>query len=277
MNYLWLQRLLILADFIVMSIFTAHNTNIMAKTYLISGAGSGIGRAIAHKLSNNGHNCILLGRNAVKLQQTFNSLIAGEHLIFSSDIRDKNSLQQIAEQLSNLPIDGLIANSGIGGENQWGNADRWNDIIDTNLTGTYNFVNTFIPNLRKGGAGGQIVITSSVLARLGVANYSAYCASKAGLLGLMRSWAVQFAPEQILVNAICPGWVDTEMAQQGLQGIADGIGITKQDFYDIAMQSVPLRRMSQPEEIAELVNYLLNQASITGQAIDINCGSVMNS
>jgi NAD(P)-dependent dehydrogenase (short-subunit alcohol dehydrogenase family) len=93
----------------------------------------------------------------------------------------------------------------------------------------------------------------------------------------MRSWAVQFAPENILVNAICPGWVDTDMAQQGLQGIADGIGITKQEFYDIAMQSVPLRRMSKPEEIAGLVAYLLSQASITGQAIDIYCGEVMNS
>jgi len=249
----------------------------MAKTYLISGAGSGIGRAIAQKLSSNGHNCILLGRDTGKLKQTLNGLIAGEHLIFSADIRDKASLQQTAGQLAHLPVDGLLANSGIGGENQWGNADRWNEIIETNLTGTYNFVNTFLPNLRMGNCGGQILITSSVLARLGVANYSAYCASKAGLLGLMRSWAVQFAPEQILVNAICPGWVDTHMAQQGLQGIADGIGITKQAFYDIAMQSVPLKRMSQPEEIADLVSYLLNQTSITGQAIDINCGSVMNS
>jgi len=67
------------------------------------------------------------------------------------------------------------------------------------------------------------------------------------------------------------------MAQQGLQGIADGIGISKREFYDIAMQSVPLRRMSRPEEIADLVAYLLSQSSITGQAIDINCGAIMNS
>ena len=123
----------------------------------------------------------------------------------------------------------------------------------------------------------HIVITSSVLARLGVANYSAYCASKAGLLGLMRSWAVQFAPQNTLVNAICPGWVNTNMAQEGLQGIANGLGMSKAEFYDIAMQSVPLKKMSEPEEIANLVSYLVNQESITGQSIDINCGSVMNS
>jgi len=248
----------------------------MSKTYLISGAGSGIGRAIAKNLSSAGHTCILLGRNAENLQQTLITLAPGKHLLFTADIRDKKSLAVAAGQLGLMPIDGLIANSGIGGENRWGDDDRWTDIIDTNLTGTYNFVNTFLPNLRKAN-GGHILITSSVLARLGVANYSAYCASKAGLLGLMRSWAVQFAAEHIMVNAICPGWVDTDMAQQGLQGIADDIGITKQEFYDIAMQSVPLRRMSRPEEIADLVAYLLNQTSITGQAIDINCGAVMNS
>jgi NAD(P)-dependent dehydrogenase (short-subunit alcohol dehydrogenase family) len=249
----------------------------MSKTYIISGAGSGIGRAIVQKLSADGNNCILLGRNAKNLQQTLNSLNQGNNQILIADICSKENLKTAFENLDGIAINGLIANSGIGGENQWGDNDRWDEIIDTNLTGTYNFVNTFLPLLRKADGTKQILITSSVLARLGVPNYSAYCASKAGLLGLMRSWAAQFAAEKILVNAICPGWVDTDMAQQGLQGIADGIGISKQEFYDIAMQSVPLRRMSKPEEIADLVAYLMNQSSITGQAIDINCGAVMNS
>ena len=249
----------------------------MSKTYIISGAGSGIGRAIAEELSKKGNNCILLGRNTDKLRETLAALSAGDHQILTADIKDKESLSKAAEQILEIAIDGLIANSGIGGENHWGEADRWHDIIETNLTGTYNFVNTFLPHLNKATGEKHILITSSVLARLGVPNYSAYCASKAGLLGLMRSWAAQYASQNILVNAICPGWVDTDMAQSGLQGIADGIGISKQEFYDIAMQSVPLKRMSKPEEIAALVAYLLSQSSITGQAIDINCGAVMNS
>lgn len=247
------------------------------KTYIISGAGSGIGKAIAIKLADKGNVCFLLGRNEPALQQTLSILKGDSHKILVADIRDKESLASAAAEIGGTVIDGLIANSGIGGENYWGDGDRWDDIISTNLTGTYNFVNTFLPQLLNTGQEKQIVITSSVLARLGVANYSAYCASKAGLLGLMRSWAIQFAPEKILVNAICPGWVDTEMSQEGLQGIADGIGITKDEFYDIAMQSVPLKRMSQPEEIADLVYYLTQQRSITGQTIDINCGAVMNS
>jgi NAD(P)-dependent dehydrogenase (short-subunit alcohol dehydrogenase family) len=247
------------------------------ETYVISGAGSGIGRAISVRLAANGHRCILLGRKVDKLTETLNQLQGDRHLLVVADIRDVEVLKQASASLGEIKVNGLIANSGIGGENYWGENDRWADIIDTNLTGTYNFVNTFLPALRDAEGTKHILITSSVLARLGVANYSAYCASKAGLLGLMRSWAVKFAPEQILVNAICPGWVDTQMSQDGLQGIADGIGITKDEFYTMAMQSVPLRRMSKPEEIADLVAYLLSQASITGQTIDINCGAVMNS
>jgi len=205
-------------------------------------------------------------------------MLPGDPLIISADIQLTDSLRQAAESLGDMPIDGIVANAGIGGENQWGEADRWNDILSTNLTGTYNLVNSFLPALRASSAPyKQIVITSSVLARLGVANYSAYCASKAGLLGLVRSGDAPFAPEKILGNAICPGWVNTSMAQEGLQGIADGIGISKDEFYDIAMQSVPLHKMSEPEEIAGLVNYLLQQRSVTGQTLDINNGAIMNS
>ncbi|WCT12045.1 SDR family NAD(P)-dependent oxidoreductase [Mucilaginibacter jinjuensis] len=249
----------------------------MSKTYIISGAGTGIGRAIAQNLASAGNRCVLLGRSLDKLLQTLTTLEGTNHQVLVADIRDKASLANAATQLGDVAVNGLIANSGIGGENYWGDDDRWDAIIDTNLTGTYNFVNTFLPNLRNADAEKYIVITSSVLARLGVPDYSAYCASKAGLLGLMRVWAAQYAKENILVNAICPGWVDTDMAQSGLQSIADSIGVTKQEFYDIAMQSVPLRRMSDPEEVADLVNYLVNQRSVTGQAFDINGGAVMNS
>jgi NAD(P)-dependent dehydrogenase (short-subunit alcohol dehydrogenase family) len=246
--------------------------------YLITGAGSGIGKAIAIALSKQGHTCFLMGRNENKLQDTLLQLIKGNHQLLVANVTNAVALQNIVTDNPSMVLDGIIANAGIGGENHFGNGDRWQQIIDTNLTGTYNTVQYFLPALQRSkNKYRQIIITSSVLARLGVANYSAYCASKAGLLGLMRSWAVQYAPENILVNAICPGWVNTDMAQQGLQGIADGIGISKAAFYDIAMQSVPLKKMSEPEEIAVLVNYLVSQTSITGQTIDINAGSVMNS
>lgn len=246
--------------------------------YLITGAGSGIGRAITVLLAANGHSCFLLGRNENNLKETLALLPDNKHQIFLADITDATAIGNLLKENDDLVLDGIIANAGIGGENNFGKNDRWNDIINTNLTGTYLTVQYFLPALKRSKNNyKQIVITSSVLARLGVANYSAYCASKAGLLGLMRSWAVEYAPQNILVNAICPGWVNTDMAQNGLQGIADGIGITKSDFFNIAMQSVPLKKMSEPEEVAALVQYLINQTSITGQTIDINAGSIMNS
>ncbi len=246
--------------------------------YLITGAGSGIGRAIAIEMAKHNNNCYLLGRNEKNLRETLLLLKEGQHKILTADITNSSSLKSITDNNAELVVDGIMANAGLGGENNFGEEDRWNDILNTNLTGTYLTVQHFLPALQKcSSATKHILITSSVLARLGVMNYSAYCASKAGLLGLMRSWAIQYAPENILVNAICPGWVNTDMAQQGLQGIADNIGITKTEFYNIAMQSVPLKKMSEPEEVAALVYYLFNQSSITGQTIDINGGAVMNS
>ncbi|MDP2176610.1 MAG: SDR family oxidoreductase [Bacteroidota bacterium] len=248
------------------------------KRYIISGAGSGIGRAIAIKLASEGAGIILAGRNEKKLEETLKLLPDGNHLVISTDIRRKENCEEVSAILNGTHLDGIIANAGVGGENYYGEEDRWNEIIDTNLSGTYYFVNAFLPQLKESNAPiKHVLLTSSVLAKLGVKNYTAYCASKAGLLGLMRSWAMELAEQNILVNAISPGWVNTNMAKEGMNGIANGLGITMDEFHKIAMQSVPLGRMAEPEEIAELVNYLLRQKAMTGQVIDINCGSVMSS
>lgn len=249
----------------------------MNKTYLISGAGRGIGRAIAQKLDADGHRCILVGRTIKNLEETFESLKNRQHQLIAADVRDKRSLKDAAGKLDGLKLNGIIANAGVGGENRWGENDRWHEIIDTNLTGVYNLVNTFLPNLKDVAGERHIVIMSSVLARLGVHHYQAYCASKAGLLGLMRALAVQYASKKILANAICPGWVETDMAEGIIHESSEGLKMDKDAFWEAAMKQVPLRRMSQPSEIADLVAYLLSQRSITGQAIDINCGSFMSS
>jgi NAD(P)-dependent dehydrogenase (short-subunit alcohol dehydrogenase family) len=121
------------------------------------------------------------------------------------------------------------------------------------------------------------VIVSSVLARLGVPGYSAYCASKAGLLGLTRSLAAELAPEKILVNAICPGWVRTEMADAGIRDMALGSGQSREQILTAQMSQIPLGKMSEADEIGRLIRFLVSgeQTSITGQALDINNGARM--
>ena len=123
----------------------------------------------------------------------------------------------------------------------------------------------------------HVLITSSCLARFGVPYYTAYCASKTGLLGLTKALAIELAPFNILVNSITPGWVETEMAKAGIQKLADHNHKSYEDTFREQMGFVPLGRMSDPTEIANYVSFLFSnqQTSITGQALDINNGAFM--
>ena len=235
------------------------------KHVVVTGAGTGIGRAIAQRLAAEGARLTLMARDESRLQDVVPGATAK-----SVDIRDRDAVQAAFDE----PLDALVANAGIGGPNTPGADDRWDDIVLTNLHGTYWCCRAAEPHLADGG---RIVVTSSILARIGVPGYTAYCASKAGLLGLVRAFAAELAPRGIQVNGICPGWVDTDMARRGFEGIASATG---QDFAaarTAALAEVPLRRMSEPAEIAATVAWLLSEDSIgvTGQAIDQNNGAFM--
>ncbi len=118
---------------------------------------------------------------------------------------------------------------------------------------------------------------SSILGRIGVPGYTGYCASKTGLLGLVRALAAELAKKDVQVNAICPGWVDTEMAWEGIEGMAKGMKVSKEAAFEAAMAAVPLGRMSAPEDIAGLLCWLVSDDSrgVTGQGIDMNGGAFM--
>lgn len=252
------------------------------RTVIITGAGSGIGRATAVAMAGQPDvRLILIGRREEELNHTRRELLrSGDHIVCAFDIRKKEEWRRTLKQIDadTLNISGVFANAGIGGENHYGDDDRWSEIISTNLDGTYISVMECLPYLKKSQQDFRhIVITSSCLARFGVPRYTAYCTAKAGLLGLTKSLAVELAADNILVNAICPGWVETEMAKAGIQFLADASGTSYEVEFRQQMSYVPLQKMSQPSEIGELVKFLMSnvQTSITGQSMDINNGSFM--
>ncbi|MFN0032798.1 MAG: SDR family NAD(P)-dependent oxidoreductase [Flavobacteriales bacterium] len=252
------------------------------RTVVVTGAGSGMGRATAIALAAGSDTQIILtGRRKEVLEET-RSLMnnASAHHIAVLDVRNAAEWLKFFASIdtTHMNLYGVFANAGIGGENHYGEADRWEEIISTNLTGTYVTIMECLPYLKKSEEEYKhIVITSSCLGRFGVPNYTAYCTAKTGLLGLTKSMALQFAADKILVNAICPGWVETEMAKAGIQKLADRAGNDYQKSFDEQMSYVPLNKISQPEEIAALVKWLMSaaQTSMTGQGIDINNGSYM--
>lgn len=248
---------------------------------VVTGAGTGIGHAIALRLASEGAKLSLLGRNVEKLEET--AALARSHGVsvhtYRCDIRDQKAVDHAFDRLAEQsgPIFALIANSGIGGANEPGPNDRFLDLVQTNLAGTYFCLRAAQRHLSAGPAPRHMVVVASILARFGVPGYTGYCASKAGLLGLVRALAMELAPQNVQVNALCPGWVDTEMAWQGIDGMAQGMGVTREEAYRIAMQAVPLGKMSQPQEIAGLVAWLLSAdgGGVTGQGIDMNNGAWM--
>ena len=241
---------------------------------VVTGGGRGIGKAIAERLAAEGATLTLLARDLERLQEVAGPLGAGAG---ACDIRDRaqvdDAFARAAEERG--PIHALVANSGLGGPNDDGPEDRFDDLVATNLNGTYYCVRAAVRHLAPGPERRDVVVLASILARIAVPGYTGYSASKAGLLGLVRSFAAELAGDDVQVNAICPGWVDTDMAWSGLDGIARATGGTREDAYREAMREVPLGRMGQPADIAGTVRWLLSPDArgVTGQTIDQNGGA----
>ena len=244
------------------------------KHVVVTGGGRGIGRAIAERLAADGATLTLLARDAERLSAVAGEFGAGFAVC---DIRDRARVDAaFADAAAERgPIHALVANSGLGGPNEDGPGDRFDDLVATNLSGTYYSARAALRNLAPGPERRDVVVIASILARIAVGGYTGYSASKAGLLGLVRSFAAELAADNVQVNAICPGWVDTEMAWEGIDGFAEAIDVNRDEAYRRAMAEVPLRRMSEPADIAGTVAWLLSPDSrgVTGQAIDQNGGA----
>ena len=245
---------------------------------VVTGGGTGIGEAITRAFLEEGARVVIGSRNRdhykkmeEKLQKGKGSLIA-----LPLDVTQKEEVERfVAEAVRSFgPIDILVNNAGVSGQNpidQPGD-DRWTAILQTNLTGVYYMTRAVLKNM-KDPSRGRIINISSVLGKFGVAGYTAYCASKHGLIGFTRALALEVVSRGITVNAICPGWVETEMARQGLREWAEAADLSIEEVRRQATSAIPMKRFTETAEVAELATYLASDASqaMTGQAINL-CG-----
>lgn len=250
------------------------------KRCLVTGGGTGIGAGIAERLGAAGAAVAVLGRRKAPLQRTVAALRQQgvEALAVTADVTDEAALGRAIDRAAKAlgGLDCLVNNAGIGGPNRCAlpGPERWHEIVRTNLDGVFFASRAALRHLPDGG---RIVTISSVLGRFGVPGYTAYCASKHGVIGLTKALALELAPRRITVNAICPGWVDTEMAKAGMELMAQGLGVDFATARQQALAAVPLGRILQPAEVGELVVWLASAAAggMTGQAISHCGGQVM--
>jgi NAD(P)-dependent dehydrogenase (short-subunit alcohol dehydrogenase family) len=250
----------------------------MTRSILITGGSRGIGRACAlHLARTEAAHLVLLGRDAAALAATAEAVrqAGGRADSFVADVTDRPLLREIARDLG--PVDGLIAAAGISGMTPVdGDTDAFFDeILATDLTGPWNTVRAFLPRM---GSGGRIVLVASVLGRFGVPGYGAYCAAKHGVHGLAKALALELIDRGIVVNAVAPGWVDTDMAQTGIRQIAAATGQTEAQFRAQAEAAVPVKRFFRPEEIAHGIAWLLDPANTmqVGQCLNLDGGVIQN-
>jgi len=249
----------------------------------VTGASRGIGAAIARRFAAEGARVCLAARSLEDCERIADSIreSGGEATAVACDVTRPESYERaIAAAAGNGgKIDVLVNNAGTSG---WTPVDGgtsaedsvWDAIVATNLTAAFRVTREavrFMPD------GGRVIHLSSVLGRFGVPGQAAYVATKHGVIGLTRTMALELAHRKITVNAICPGWVETELARQGYRRIAEARHVTEEEARAICARMAPLGRVLDPEEIAGLAVYIASDDArdLTGQAIVLDGGQVM--
>ncbi len=242
---------------------------------IVTGGGSGIGAATAKALVDAGSRVTLIGRNPDRLTVKAEEL-GTQHQ--AADVTDRLQVAQAfaAAIKTNGPVTILVNNAGEAQSSAFGKMedDLWDRMLAVNLTGVYNCTRAVIEEMLRAQSG-RIVNIASTAALSGYAYVSAYCAAKHGVLGLTRALALEYARRGITVNAVCPGYTNTEIVAQSIENIVAATGRSRDEALAELVNVNPQQRLIEPGEVADSVLWICQQPSINGQAIAIAGGEIM--
>lgn len=246
------------------------------KVALITGAGRGIGRAIALAFAREGATVILCARTREEIELVAAEINAagGAADAIPADVTLAKSVEALSETARERHdhIDILVNNAGIASSSPLIKYDEelWNATMETNATGAFRCIKAFLPGMiaRKWG---RIVNNASIAGKMGMAYTTAYTAAKHALVGLTKSLALEVADWGITVNALCPGFVRTDMGERAAQNISQKTGMPVESAYKVLANLNARKRWIEPEEVASVAVYLASEEAryVTGQTIDL--------
>ncbi len=246
---------------------------------LVTGASRGIGAAIARTLAERGARVSLLGRDRAALERTA-AACGGETCTAVADVTNPESIRaafhDCRERVGHITI--LVNNAGQARSAPLATAPDglWEDMLSVNLTGAYHCIRAALPDMLQAGRG-RIVNIASTAGLIGYPYVTAYCAAKHGVIGLTRALALELARRNVTVNAVCPGYTDTDMVQEAIANIRAKTGRAEAEATAALTSRNPQGRLIRPQEVAEAVAWLCTRSadSVTGQSIAVAGGEVM--